>query len=91
MTLTPRDQYLDLRPRPLLADTVAPVALERHAAPVPPQGHFSLPLQDALRQFDCTRLVTVEQIKAVIGTIPGFGVDANARKTPPPGPRIKSN
>ena len=50
---------------------------------------FSLPLQDALRQFDCTRLVTVEQIKGGDWDNPGIGDDANARKTPPPGPRIK--
>jgi autotransporter strand-loop-strand O-heptosyltransferase len=29
--------------------------------------------KDTPRQFECTRLITAEQVKAVIRTIPGFG------------------
>jgi hypothetical protein len=29
--------------------------------------------KDTARQFECTRLITAEQVKAVIKTIPGFG------------------
>jgi autotransporter strand-loop-strand O-heptosyltransferase len=29
--------------------------------------------QDTPRQFECTRLITAEQVKAIIRTIPGFG------------------
>ena len=32
--------------------------------------------QDTPRQFECTRLITAEQVKAVIRTIPGFGIRA---------------
>jgi len=32
--------------------------------------------QDTPRQFECTRLITAEQVKAVIRTIPGFGIPA---------------
>jgi autotransporter strand-loop-strand O-heptosyltransferase len=31
------------------------------------------------RQFECTRLITAEQVKAVIKTIPGFGTPARGR------------
>jgi autotransporter strand-loop-strand O-heptosyltransferase len=30
--------------------------------------------KDTPRQFECTRLITVDQVKAIIRTIPGFGV-----------------
>jgi len=30
--------------------------------------------KDTARQFECTRLITTEQVKAVIETIPGFGI-----------------
>jgi len=29
--------------------------------------------KDTPRQFECTRLITAEQVKAVVATIPGFG------------------
>src|SRR6516165_1764763 len=32
--------------------------------------------KDTPRQFECTRLITAEQVKAVIKTIPGFGTHA---------------
>jgi autotransporter strand-loop-strand O-heptosyltransferase len=32
--------------------------------------------KDTPRQFECTRLITSEQVKAVIATIPGFGTHA---------------
>jgi autotransporter strand-loop-strand O-heptosyltransferase len=34
--------------------------------------------KDTLRQFECTRLITVDHVKAVLQRIPGFGVNANA-------------
>ena len=36
--------------------------------------------KDTPRQFECTRLITVDQVKAVIRSIPGFATHA-ARKT----------
>jgi autotransporter strand-loop-strand O-heptosyltransferase len=33
--------------------------------------------QNTPRQFECTRLITAEQVKAVIRTIPGFGIRAD--------------
>jgi len=30
--------------------------------------------KDTARQFECTRLITAEQVKAMIETIPGFGI-----------------
>ena len=30
--------------------------------------------KDTPRHFECTRLITAEQVKAVIKTIPGFGI-----------------
>jgi hypothetical protein len=35
--------------------------------------------KDTPRQFECTRLITVDQVKAVIGSIPGFGIRAATR------------
>jgi len=35
--------------------------------------------KDTPRQFECTRLITVEHVKSVIKTIPGFGVPARGR------------
>jgi len=34
--------------------------------------------KDTVRQFECTRLITSEQVKAVIKTIPGFGTHGRA-------------
>ena len=34
--------------------------------------------RDTPRQFECTRLITAEQVKAVIKTIPGFGTHGRA-------------
>jgi len=30
--------------------------------------------KDTPRQFECTRLITAEQVKAAIGRIPGFAI-----------------
>jgi autotransporter strand-loop-strand O-heptosyltransferase len=35
--------------------------------------------KDTARQFECTRLITAEHVKAVIKTIPGFGVHSGAK------------
>ena len=35
--------------------------------------------KDTPRQFECTRLITAEQVKAVIKTIPGFGTHEGTR------------
>jgi autotransporter strand-loop-strand O-heptosyltransferase len=35
--------------------------------------------KDTPRQFECTRLITAEQVKAVIKTIPGFGTHGGTR------------
>jgi autotransporter strand-loop-strand O-heptosyltransferase len=35
--------------------------------------------KDTPRQFECTRLITTDQVKAVIGRIPGFGAHAKAQ------------
>jgi len=34
--------------------------------------------KDTPRQFECTRLITADHVKAVIKTIPGFGVHSRA-------------
>jgi autotransporter strand-loop-strand O-heptosyltransferase len=36
------------------------------------------------RQFECTRLITAEQVKAIIRRIPGFGAQTTARRAPHP-------
>jgi autotransporter strand-loop-strand O-heptosyltransferase len=38
--------------------------------------------QNTPRQFECSRLITAEQVKNVIRTIPGFGAAAAAKGTP---------
>jgi hypothetical protein len=38
--------------------------------------------KDTPRQFECTRLITVEQVKAVVQRIPGFGAHAKQRRGP---------
>ena len=35
--------------------------------------------KDTPRQFECTRLITAEQVKAAIKTIPGFGAHGETR------------
>ena len=35
--------------------------------------------KDTPRQFECTRLITVEYVKATIGRIPGFGAAKQSR------------
>jgi hypothetical protein len=34
--------------------------------------------KDTPRQFECTRLITTEQVKAVVARMPGFGAHAKA-------------
>jgi autotransporter strand-loop-strand O-heptosyltransferase len=36
--------------------------------------------KDTPRQFECTRLITVEQVKAVIQSIPSFGIHATGQR-----------
>jgi autotransporter strand-loop-strand O-heptosyltransferase len=43
--------------------------------------------KDTPRQFECTRLITVDQVKTIIKAIPGFGVSAPAAAT---GPRART-
>jgi len=38
--------------------------------------------KDTPRQFECTRLITVEHVKSVIKTIPGFGSPDGAKRDP---------
>jgi len=38
--------------------------------------------KDTPRQFECTRLITVDQVKAAIRTIPGFGGHRKVRRAP---------
>ena len=40
--------------------------------------------KDTPRQFECTRLITVDQVKAVIAKVPGFGTRGRkpAKATP---------
>ena len=35
--------------------------------------------KDAPRQFECTRLITAEHVKATLRSIPGFGVHKTSR------------
>lgn len=37
--------------------------------------------KDTPRQFECTRLITVEQVKTVIRSIPGFGIHSTGQKS----------
>ena len=47
--------------------------LERSGAPLRPQGLLWCPRhKDTPRQFECTRLITVDHVKATIQTHPGF-------------------
>jgi autotransporter strand-loop-strand O-heptosyltransferase len=39
--------------------------------------------KDTPRQFECTRLITVEHVKAIIGRIPGFGLHKTSGARPP--------
>jgi autotransporter strand-loop-strand O-heptosyltransferase len=38
--------------------------------------------KDTPRQFECTRLITVDQVKAAVRTIPGFGGHPRVRRAP---------
>jgi autotransporter strand-loop-strand O-heptosyltransferase len=40
--------------------------------------------KDTPRQFECTRLITAEQVKGVLRTIPGFGAFGQPREGSPP-------
>jgi hypothetical protein len=55
----PRLQQLLERPAPPLRPSRLPV-VPRHA--------------NMARQFECTRLITAEQVKQIVRQIPGFGV-----------------